>query len=100
MTDLTAGQRLRSSACDTEIVVVRPPESPVQLSCGGRPMAGDAERLGAPEPGADQGTLLGKRYVDAATGLELLCVKPGAGGLAADGRPLTVKAPKALPASD
>jgi hypothetical protein len=63
-------------------------------------MVEDAEFAGPPGEGADGGTLLGKRYVDEATGLEVLCTKPGAGGLAVDGRPLGVKAPKALPASD
>jgi hypothetical protein len=48
----------------------------------------------------DGGTLLGKRYVDEPTGLEVLCTRPGSGKLAADGRELTIKAPRALPASD
>jgi len=46
------------------------------------------------------GTQLGKRYVDEPTGLEVLCVKPGSGTLAADGRDLTLKSAKPLPASD
>jgi hypothetical protein len=45
-------------------------------------------------------TVLGKRYVDTDTGLEVLCTKPGPGVLTADGRQLTIKAPTALPASD
>jgi hypothetical protein len=94
------GKRLRSPVCGTEIIVVRAPETPVELHCGGHPMAVDAARNGSPMPGADQGTVLGKRYVDDATGLEVLCVKPGTGGLVVDGRQLTLKAPKALPASD
>ena len=51
---------------------------------------------------ADQagGTQLGKRYVDEPTGLEVLCVKPGSATLAADGRDLTLKSAKPLPASD
>jgi hypothetical protein len=44
--------------------------------------------------------VLGKRYVDTDTGLEVLCTKPGPGVLTADGRQLTIKAPTALPASD
>jgi hypothetical protein len=100
MTDLAVGKRLRSPVCDTEIIVVHAPDAPIELRCGGHPMAVDAERSGSPAPGADLGTVLGKRYVDDATGLEVLCVKPGTGGLSADGRQLTLKAPKALPASD
>jgi hypothetical protein len=98
--EITVGKRLRSSVCETEIIIVQAPDIPVEFSCGGRPMTEESERAGAPAPGADGGTLLGKRYVDDPTGLEVLCTKPGAGGLAVDGRELTIKAPKALPASD
>jgi hypothetical protein len=65
----------------------------------GAPVGG-AAAAGAPAADTGAGTLLGKRYVDEPTGLEVLCTKPGAGGLAVDGRELTIKAPKALPASD
>ena len=46
------------------------------------------------------GSLLGKRYVNAAGNLELLCVKPGDGSLAADGESLVLKEAKPLPSSD
>jgi hypothetical protein len=95
-----AGRRLRSTVCATEVIVVRAPDVPVDISCGGQPMTSGPGQSGRPAAGHDGGTLLGKRYVDEQTGLEVLCAKPGAGGLAADGRPLTIKAPKALPASD
>jgi hypothetical protein len=49
---------------------------------------------------AAEGTLLGKRYVDATGTLELLCTRAGAGELSCDGAPMTLKAAKALPASD
>ena len=55
---------------------------------------------GEPESGQDEGSLLGKRYEDGDTGLEVLCVKPGAGSVGVDGRLLTLKAAKALPSSD
>ena len=42
----------------------------------------------------------GKRYVDTASGLEVLCVKGGFGAFAFAGRPLAPKVAKALPASD
>jgi hypothetical protein len=102
MTDLTAGKRLRSTVSDTEVIVIRAPHSAVELSCGGHPMsAEDAPRSGAPGPAtAEHATVLGKRYVDDPTGLEVLCTKPGTGVLVADGRQLAIKAPKALPASD
>jgi hypothetical protein len=38
--------------------------------------------------------------VDDEAGIELLCKKAGRGLLACDGRPMGMKAPKALPASD
>jgi hypothetical protein len=44
--------------------------------------------------------LLGKRYVHQASGLELLCVKPGAASLSVDGELLPLKSAKQLPASD
>ena len=37
---------------------------------------------------------------DEASGVEILCVKPGAGSLAVDGRLLELKTAKALPSSD
>jgi len=46
------------------------------------------------------GTQIGKRYVNAAGDLELLCTKPGTGSLAAGGAPLVVKGAKPLPSSD
>lgn len=60
----------------------------------------DAARGGAPAAGADGGTLLGKRYVNAAGDLELLCVKPGDGSLSANGETLVLKEAKPLPSSD
>ncbi|WP_406514619.1 hypothetical protein [Streptomyces sp. NBC_00499] len=51
-------------------------------------------------PGGAPDTLIGKRYVDPQDTLELLCTGSGAGALACDGVPMTLKAAKALPASD
>jgi hypothetical protein len=44
--------------------------------------------------------VLGKRYVNEQTGLEVLCTKAGAGPSVAEGRQLVIRAAKALPASD
>jgi hypothetical protein len=49
---------------------------------------------------AAEGTQLGKRYTNEAGDLELLCVKPGEGSLAADNVALVVKGAKPLPSSD
>jgi hypothetical protein len=104
VTDVSAGQRLRSQACTTEVIVVRAPDHQVELTCGGHPMTTD-QAIGAgtangASAASDGGTRLGKRYVDEPTGLEVLCVKPGDGTIAADGRDLTLKSAKPLPASD
>ena len=104
MTDVSVGQRLHSQACTTEVIVVRAPDHQVELTCGGHPMAADPAIGAGTANGASAasggGTRLGKRYVDEPTGLEVLCVKPGGGTLAADGRDLTLKSAKPLPASD
>lgn len=101
--ELKPGSRWRSAVCDTEVVVVRPAAGGASLECGGQPMvAHGAERPAglSPAAGHDAGSLIGKRYTDEASGLELLCAKGGAGSLGLDGRLLTVKEAKKLPSSD
>ena len=103
MAILKAGTRMRSAVCKTEVMVIAAPAGDLVLSCGGALMIGNTETPpegGAPEAGANAGTLLGKRYVNAAGDLELLCVKPGDGSLAANGETLTLKEAKPLPSSD
>jgi len=100
---LKAGQRLSSTVCATKVVVVRAPADDVELTCGGAPMVDTADAaapVGAPAPGHDAGSLLGKRYADEEAGLELLCAQAGAGSLACNGTILPLKAAKPLPASD
>lgn len=97
---IKAGLKLRSTTCSTEVVVVRPTAAPVELTCCGGALTAD-EGAGAPAvPAGADGVLLGKRYTDEETGLEVLCTKPGPGGLAADGRALLLKGTKPLPSSD
>lgn len=103
--DLTPGTKLASTVCATEVIIVRPPGQTVALECGGAPMVAADE---APEEGAREtvdaahaeGTMLGKRYVHEASGLEVLCTKPGAGSLSAEGVALPLKEAKPLPSSD
>ncbi|RLV48318.1 hypothetical protein D9V37_14745 [Nocardioides mangrovicus] len=94
------GERLGSTVCDTEVIVVRPPSQDVDLTCGGQPMAPlpaeTKEAVGEDGPG----TLVGKRYSDPGSGLELLCTRPGAGQLRVGGTVLGVKQAKNLPSSD
>lgn len=100
---LKPGSRWKSAVGTTEVVVVRPAKGDVTLECGGHPMV----PLGTePEAGlamsADfaEGTSVGKRYTDAESGVELLGSKPGKCSLSVDGRPVTLKDAKPLPASD
>jgi hypothetical protein len=101
---LSPGMRLRSQVCTTEVVVVRAPETLVELGCGGAPLtvAGtDITVSSAPVAGLDSPSLLGKRYTSAAaSSLELLVVKAGAGTLTADGEALVLREAKPLPSSD
>lgn len=92
------GSRLKSVACDSEVVVIRYGGGTVQ--CGGAPMVEGGGEAVALDPALAGGTVMGKRYVDAAGTLELLCVKPGKGTLALDGAALSLKEAKPLPASD
>jgi hypothetical protein len=46
------------------------------------------------------GTLVGKRYRDETSGLEVLCTKVGAGSLSINGVPVPMKEAKPLPSSD
>ena len=93
------GTRLKSATCDTEVMVIRCGLGAIQ--CGGAAM-GEAKPADTVALSADfsGGTLMGKRYVDAAGAYELLCVKPGKGSLAVDGEALVTKDAKPLPASD
>ncbi len=100
---LKPGLRLKSSVCSTEIMVIRSPGGAALLSCGGIEMIAitEAPPAGAKlEPAHARGSLIGKRYVDAAEALELLCTKGGEGSLSVDGAALGMKQAKALPSSD
>jgi len=101
MKTLKPGMFLKSMVCGAEIMVIRGAAEAVEITCGGAPMLAAGESGSAElDPGASQGTLVGKRYVDAAGRFELLCTKGGNGGVAINGRPLEVKVAKALPSSD
>jgi hypothetical protein len=101
--DLKPGSRWHSAVCAAEVVVVRAPAAPATLSIGGAGVLppGAGRPAGAePDEALASGTVLGKRYADEATGLEVLCTKAGAGTITVDGRQATVMAPRRLPASD
>jgi len=94
------GTRLKSAVCDTEVMVVKAQGEGV-VACGGAPMAADRPAsLGALDPAFAAGTQMGKRYVDEAGTVEMLCVKPGKGSLSLNGVALVLKDAKPLPSSD
>jgi hypothetical protein len=104
---LKPGTRLRSSVCETQVIVVKAPGAEVELTCGGAPMwpleadAGATDATGTTVDPAFAGkTLLGKRYADEQAGIELLCTKAGEGSLAIGGQTLGFKEAKPLPSSD
>jgi hypothetical protein len=103
MAKLRAGLRLKSAVCSTEVMVVAAPDADVAITCGGAPLL----EIGAAPPAgltiaeaAAAGTQVGKRYVNQAGDLELLCTKPGKGSLGARGELLVLKSAKPLPSSD
>ena len=103
MAELKPGARLRSSVCNTEVMVVVTPSGDVDLHCGGAPMIA----LGSePDAGLSlsgdfkEGTQVGKRYVSEPGDLEVLCTKPGDGSISLGAAALQVKGAKPLPSSD
>ncbi len=101
MTELKAGLRLKSAVCDAEIMVVKAGGGEA-LTCGGVPMLTGDDAAAGGEPDADHmdGCQVGKRYVNEDQSLEVLCVKAGAGSVAAEGAILAIKDAKKLPSSD
>ena len=97
------GTRLYSAVCATELIAFRAPSDEVEMTIGGAPaltdVAGRDESAGVAD-GHGGGALMGKRYVDEADTIELLCTKPGKGVPAIAGTPLSIKEAKPLPASD
>lgn len=102
---LAPGMRLKSVVDTTQVVVVKAPDEPIDLRCGGHAMVGvTATADGAPpglmDPRHSSGSRVGKRYGDEELGLELLCTTAGEGSLAVGDKPLAVRSPKPLPSSD
>ncbi len=101
MTALRPGEQLASTVCATKVVVVRvAADASPELTCGGGPLVPAATADPVAPAAGEPATLIGKRYVDAADTVELLCTSSGIGELSCDGVPMTIKAAKALPASD
>lgn len=102
---MKTGQQLKSVVCSTKVIVLRKPNNEAAvLSCGGLPMVDAASDAQGNQQPADAallgGTVMGKRYGEAESGVQVLCVAAGEGTLAIDGHPLEVEAVKQLPSSD
>ncbi|MEU5841459.1 hypothetical protein [Rhodococcus sp. NPDC047139] len=98
-----SGQRYVSAVCATSIVVVKGPQSDIDLRCGGAAMlaaGSEVESRPGPAAGYDQGTIIGKRYWDEETGLEVVCTSAGPGSLSLGDRTLPERPPQPLPSSD
>jgi hypothetical protein len=103
MRALKAGLRLKSAVCSTEVIVVRAPAMQADVRCGGAEMVtltGATSTDLRLDPAQAQGTLIGKRYIDAQDRVELLCTHAGEGSLLFEGVGMTVKQAKPLPSSD
>ncbi|MEB8336236.1 hypothetical protein [Streptomyces endophyticus] len=99
--ELRPGLQLASTVCGVRVIVVRAPAGPAPgITCGGEPMVPLDAAPSAPGPTGEAATLIGKRYEDSEQTIELLCTSSGSGVLSCDGAPMTLKAAKALPASD
>jgi hypothetical protein len=102
---MKTGQQMKSVICLGKVIVLRAPkDESVVLSCGGVPMVdakSDAARdKQAADPVLLGGSIMGKRYVDAEAGVQLLCVAAGEGTLTVNGRLLEIEVAKQLPSSD
>lgn len=100
---LKPGARLFSAVCTTELIAVKVPAGEVDLTIGGVPPVGSAAertQTGSVADGHGGGAAMGKRYVDSAETIELLCTKPGDGVPALGDELLQLKEAKPLPASD
>lgn len=101
--ELKPGSRWKSAVCDTEVALVKAAPGAHSLECGGHPMVGIKEEKPAGltiSANLASGTQLGKRYVETASTIEVLCTKAGAGALSIDGNAMEIKDAKALPSSD
>lgn len=96
---MKSGIKLKSTVCDTEVMVIRCGEG--VIACGGAPLSEEKHpEIVIINEKFCSGTLIGKRYIDEGGLFELLCVKSGIGSLSIDGTILKTKDAKPLPSSD
>ncbi len=101
MSNIKPGQKLASSVCSTEVMVIKAPTAGL-LCCGGVEMvaAGSEPASGEKDDALMGGCQIGKRYVNEDQSLEVLCVKAGEGSLSVDGAALTIKEANKIPSTD
>lgn len=90
---MAAGTRLACSHCLAQFTVIRPPTSPVRITCGPREMHVLLPTEPRPFVYAVPKSIavdVGRHYHDSESGLEVLCTHSGAGIIAVDGRALRV----------
>ncbi|GAA1851418.1 hypothetical protein GCM10009836_34260 [Pseudonocardia ailaonensis] len=97
---LKPGDRLRAQNSSCEVIVVKGSDDDSALLCSGIPMQAGEPPAGAAQLAEGDAIALGKRYSADATGVEVLCTKPGIGSLTHGGSALTPKAARTLPSSD
>ncbi|MDF3309659.1 hypothetical protein P3H15_32085 [Rhodococcus sp. T2V] len=86
-----------------QIIVMRAPAGDVVIEIAGEavsPLAAAPPQAAGGAAGGEDALVVGKRYVDKESGLEVLCTVAGAGPLSVDGRPIGTAAAKLLPSSD
>jgi hypothetical protein len=99
------GQQFKSAVCSTRVIVVRKPATDdAVLYCGGVAMVDVSDPAPVDQACADpqwlQGTVMGKRYSEPGSGIQVLCVAAGDGTLTINGAKLEIEAARQLPSSD
>src|SRR5262249_8561261 len=95
---LKVGARLRAQNSSCEVIVIRGSDSNAALFCAGAEMLASSPAESIAQAADGPALELGKRYSD--DDVEVLCTKAGIGPLVYGDHELTLKAAKALPASD
>lgn len=97
---IKVGSQLRSAATTLQVVVVRGSEEAGLLEAAGSEMNGETAVNSAPNASAGEVIMVGKRYMDETSGIEVLVISTGPGPIRFNGRELLLKDSKPLPASD
>ena len=103
MPDYKTGERLRSTTSTAQFIVVRAEAGTAEITCEGVPFLREGEEATPAvdlSPAEGPKIEIGKRYEDEEGTIELLCISGGNGNLKLAEKPLQIKVPKPLPASD